>query len=154
MIMTLIVLGRNAVFKQTGDIPFIVCEGEMVKFAFKADCDLEEKSINFILHNTHIPLFPFHGFLLHLTGQTLISRSPPTHLWQSRGDTMGKQIWSFDTVFPFSPILDVLIPVLDVHKNKYLDHNIAKYIGLKVSSAALNINIVIFIQVWVVIANK
>lgn len=43
MIMMLIVLGRNAVFKQTGDILFIVCEGEMVKFAFKAHCELEEE---------------------------------------------------------------------------------------------------------------
>lgn len=44
MIMMLIVLGRNAVFKQTGDILFIVCEGEMVKFAFKAYCELEEEN--------------------------------------------------------------------------------------------------------------
>lgn len=43
MIMTLIVLGRNAVFKQTGDTLFTVCGGEMVKFAFKADCELEEE---------------------------------------------------------------------------------------------------------------
>lgn len=42
MIMMLIVLGRNAVFRQTGDILFIVCEGEMAKFAFKAHCELEE----------------------------------------------------------------------------------------------------------------
>lgn len=30
-------------FKQTSDILFVVCEGEMVKFAFKADCELEEE---------------------------------------------------------------------------------------------------------------
>lgn len=43
MIMMLIVSERNAVFQQTGNILFIVCEGEMVKFAFKADCELEEE---------------------------------------------------------------------------------------------------------------
>lgn len=42
MIMMLIILGRNAVFKRTGDILF-VWEGEMVQFAFKAGCELQEE---------------------------------------------------------------------------------------------------------------
>lgn len=43
MLLVLVVLGRIAVFKQTGDILFIVCKGEMVKFASAEDCELEEK---------------------------------------------------------------------------------------------------------------
>lgn len=46
MLLVLVVLGRIAMFKQTGDILFIVCEGEMVKFASAADCELEEKKKN------------------------------------------------------------------------------------------------------------
>lgn len=42
MLMRLIVLGRTAVFKQAGDILFIVWEEQMAKWACVADYELEE----------------------------------------------------------------------------------------------------------------
>lgn len=52
MLMTLIVLGRIVMFKHTGDILFIVCEGVMLKFASAADYELEEKKKNSFLKTT------------------------------------------------------------------------------------------------------
>lgn len=41
--MILTGLGRIAVFKHIGDVLFVVCEGEMVKFASAAHYELEDE---------------------------------------------------------------------------------------------------------------
>lgn len=75
MLMVLIALGRIAMFKQTDDILFIVCEGEMVKFASAADYELEERKKK-ILKNNHVHMLSLHRFQQDLICQTFISGSP------------------------------------------------------------------------------